>query len=164
MLNSCRPFFRPCLNRLLSRSLVVGTLTTMSWLSGLTPNLLGASGLPDFGSSAYAQSVSDLDLIRFARAAFAIELKRRAIEQEIKNITGGNVPEIGCYQPEKMATLPNNIRDIVKDFCDFSKQTIRGNGLTIPRFNTIKSNYENDSALKKRVDSELLRIQQNAGS
>lgn len=72
------------------------------------------------------------------------------------------MPEIGCYQPGKMATLSNNIRDIVKDFCDFSRRTIQDNSLTIPRFNAIKINYENDPALKKRVDNELLQIQQNA--
>lgn len=154
MLNFCRPFFRFCPNRLLSRSLAVSTLTIIGLLSGLTPDLLGQSR----STSAYAQSVSDVELTRFARAAFTIELRRRAIEQEIKSRTGGNVPEIGCYQPEKMAALPENIRDIVRDFCDFSKQTIKGNQLTVSRFNAIKANYENDPALKKRVDSELLRM------
>lgn len=154
MLNFCRPFFRFCPNRLLSRSLAISTLTIIGLLSGLTPDLLGQFGI----SSAYAQSVSDVELTRFARAAFTIELRRRAIEQEIKSRTGGNVPEIGCYQPEKMAALPENIRDIVRDFCDFSKQTIKGNQLTVSRFNAIKANYENDPALKKRVDSELLRM------
>ena len=158
MLN-CHHFFQFCPNRLLWRSFVVSTLTTIGLLSGLTPDLLRQSRLPGFGSSAYAQSVSALELTQFAKAAFAIELRRRVIQQDIKNRTGGNVPEIGCYQPEKMATLPDSIRSMVKDFCDFSKQTIKGNGLTVSRFNAIKVNYENDPVLKKRVDSELLRIQ-----
>jgi hypothetical protein len=143
---------------MLSRSLFIVTLSSIGLLSGLAPDLSGRFERVAFSNAAYAQDFSDGDLAKFARAAFAIEIERRNIEQKISSMTGGNVPQVGCDRPGNLAKLPDNVRDVFVDFCKFSKQTIQSNDLTVGQFNAIKNNYNSNPVIKKRVDSELRRI------
>ena len=150
--------FASASNRTAQRSLFIVTLSSLGLLSGLAPDLSGRFGRVAFDSAAYAQNFSDTDLAKFARAAFAIEIERRNIEQKISSMTGGNVPQVSCDRPGNLAKLPENVRDVFVDFCNFSKQTIQSNNLTVGQFNAIKNNYNSNPAVKKRVDSELRRI------
>lgn len=157
MFNFCR-LFASHPNRMLSRALVIVTVSSIGLLSGLAPDLSGRFGRVAFSNAAYAQDFSDGDLAKFARAAFAIEIERRNIEQKISSMTGGNVPQVGCDRPENLANLQDNVRGIFVDFCNFSKQTIQNNQLTVGQFNAIKTNYNSNPEVKKRVDGELRRI------
>lgn len=157
MFNFCR-IFASYPNRMLSRSLLVITFSSLGLVFGLAPDLSGRFERVAFSSAAYAQDFSDGDLGKFARAAYAIELKRRNIEQEISSMAGGNVPEVSCDRPDNLTQLPDNIRSTFVDFCNFSKQTIQNNGLSVGQFNAIKTKYNSDSEVKKRVDNELRNV------
>jgi len=157
MFKFCR-LFASYPNRMLPRSLVIVTLSSLGLLFSLTPDLSKGYGSVAFSNAAYAQDFSEGDIAKFARAAFAIEIERRNVEQKISSMTGGNVPEVGCDRPDNLTKLPDNIRNVFVDFCKFSKQTIQSNELTVGQFNAIKNNYNSDPAVKKRVDSELRRI------
>jgi hypothetical protein len=164
MINFCRPFFRPYLNRMLSRSLVVGAFATVGLLSGLTPDLSGRSSALVFSSAAYAQAVSDTEVTNYAQAVLAMEPVRQTAFNEIKKmIESGDIPAIVCHKPESLDVLPGNARSIAVDYCNRSKNIVESNGLRIARFNAITVNLQNDPNLKKRIHNELIRIQ-NASS
>lgn len=134
-------------------------LCTVGLLSGLAPDLSASSPTQIFSSTAIAQAVSDDEVARFARTALIIERRRLAVVEDIKNRTGGNVPEITCDSPERLDSLPTNIRDDVRSFCEFSRQTIQANQLSVGRFLQIRNSQASDSTLKQRIDRELLRLQ-----
>ncbi|MBW4662748.1 MAG: DUF4168 domain-containing protein [Chroococcus sp. CMT-3BRIN-NPC107] len=144
-------------NRMLLRSLVILGFSSVGLLSGLAPDVSGRFGIV-FNTAAYAQEFSDSDIAKFARAAFPIEIERRKTEQKIRAMTGGNVPEIGCDRQEDISNLSGDIRSAVVDFCKFSADKIRENGLEVGRFNAIKIKYSSDLAFKKRVNQELRRL------
>jgi Domain of unknown function (DUF4168) len=145
-------------NRIISRLLVASVLSSLGFFFGVTPDISGHFGSMVFESAAYAQEFSDSDITKFARAALPIEIKRRDTEQKIKGMNGGSVPEIGCDQTENLGNLSGDVRSAVVDFCQFSADKIRENGLEVGQFNAIKIRYNSDPAIKKRVNQELRRL------
>ncbi len=143
---------------MLSRLFVVVFFSSLGLLSGVAPDISGRFGRIAFGSAAYAQEFSDRDIAKFARAAFSIEIERRNTEQKIKGMTGGSVPEIACNQTENLGSLSGDVRSAVVDFCRFSANKIRENGLDVGQFNAIKTRYNSDPAIRKRVNQELGRL------
>ncbi|WP_009631189.1 DUF4168 domain-containing protein [Synechocystis sp. PCC 7509] len=145
-------------NRMLSRSLVVVVLSALGLLCGVAPDVSGRFGSIVFSSAAYAQEFSDSDIAKFARAAFSIEVERRNTQQKIRTMTGGNAPEISCDQPQALTNLSENVRSEFVDFCKFSADKIKENNLEVGQFNAIKTRYNSDPAVKKRVNEQLRRL------
>ena len=145
-------------NRMLSRSFIIVVVSAIGLLSGVAPDISGRFGSIVFSSAAYAQEFSDSDIAKFARAAFPIEIERRNTQQKIKAMTGGNAPEISCDRPESLANLSGEVRSEFGNFCEFSAKKIRENNLDVGRFNAIKTRYNSDPAVKKRVNQELRRL------
>lgn len=155
--------FQPYFNRILSKSLLVGTLSIVGLLSGLTPGLSGTShtsGTLVFSTSASAQSaVSQAEVQNYARAVLAIEQIRQSAYSEIKKIVG-NVPEIVCNNPASIRALPRGVQEIAKAYCDQSSAIVgnyfpRGN----TRFNEITSLMKKNPVLYQRIQTELGRQQ-----
>ena len=159
MMNFCRPFARPCLSRMLLRSLVMGTLATVSLLSGLAPDLSGRSGTLVFSFAAYAQEISTEEATNYAQAGMEIEQLRQKAHDDIKNIIGREPPAIVCDKPESLNALTGDARNIAGDYCNRSQEIVKNNHLSIGRFNAITVNLQNDTNLKKRIDNELMRLQ-----
>jgi hypothetical protein len=165
MIDFCRPSFQPRLNRMLLRALVVGAFATVGLLSGIAPDLSGRSPTLVFISAAYAQDVSDAEVKSYAQAVLKAEPVRQAASDEIKKILGSeNTDSIVCHNPESLDTLPDSAQNVAVDFCNEYKNIVEGYGLTITRFNEITVNLQNDPNLEKRIQRELLRIQNAAGS
>ncbi len=162
MMNSFRQGSRVWLTRVLSQSLMVGVISSAGLLVGLTPKL--SEYLPNFlfSASAYAQAVSDTDVANYARSVLAIEPIRQSAYEDIKRQLAPNqaIPQIVCNQPDSLAQLPGNVRTIVVNFCQQSKDIVEGNGLTIARFNEITVTQQNDPNVQRRIQAALLRIQQ----
>lgn len=145
-------------NRILSQSLVVVFFSALGLVSGVTPDFSGRFGSIVFSNAAYAQEVSDSDIAKFARAAFSIEMERRSTQQKIRSMTGGNVPEVSCDRSEALANLSGDVRSEFVDFCEFSANKIKENGLEVGQFNAIKNKYNSDRVVKQRVNQELRRL------
>jgi hypothetical protein len=150
-------------NRILSKSLLVGTLSIVGLLSGLTPGLSGTSHTSDilvFSTSASAQSaVSNEEVQNYARAVLAIEQIRQSAYSEIKKIIG-NVPEIVCNNSASINALPRGVQGIARAYCKQSSAIVgnyfpRGNA----RFNEITSLMQSNPGLRQRIQSELVRQQ-----
>ncbi|MFB2837441.1 DUF4168 domain-containing protein [Floridanema evergladense] len=141
----------PLLNQVISHFLLVTSLASIGVLCGLAPNLSFRSPHLIFSSSAFAQSISDDELRRYVRAAYIIEKKRQAIVQGIvsRNLS---VPDTTC-------AAGGNVTAELKDFCEFSRQTIEANQLTVGRFEQIRNAIQSDPNLKQKVDAELRRLQ-----
>ncbi len=111
MMNSA--FHSPSrLNKMLARSLTLGTLSALSLLLGLTPNLSGQTARL-FDSAAHAQS-QEPTFTRYVRAAYELEITRRPLDEEVKKLTGGNAPSNVC---SKVDQVQANVRDRVRDIC-----------------------------------------------
>lgn len=162
IMNCFRYGSRINLKGLLSQSLIVGALSAAGLLSGLVPGLSGRLPVLVIGDAARAQTISDAEVVNYARAVLAIEPKRQAAYQEIQNKSGSaSVPPIVCSDSTSINKLPGNVRNIAVKFCNDSKAIVETNGLNIARFNEITSLQQNDSALQKRIQDELKRQQQN---
>ncbi|MFB2935089.1 DUF4168 domain-containing protein [Aerosakkonemataceae cyanobacterium BLCC-F154] len=151
MTNANFPISLSSLNQVIPQALLVTFLASMGVLSGLAPNLSFRSPHLILSSSAFAQSISDDEVRRFAQAAYTIEKKRQAVVQGIvrRNL---RIPDDTC-------AAGGNIPPELKDFCEFSRQTIEANQLTVGRFQQIRSAVQSDPALKQKVDAELRRLQ-----
>ncbi|NJR63227.1 MAG: DUF4168 domain-containing protein [Cyanobacteria bacterium CRU_2_1] len=146
----------------LARSLIIGAISTASILFGLVPNLQHpTSGFTlDFNTAAYAQSISDEEVISYARSVLAIEPFRQAAYEQIKQITGSsNVPQIACHRPSSLNELPSNIRQIAIDYCNQAISIVESNSLTISRFNEITVAHQSDSTLSERIQQIILQLQ-----
>jgi hypothetical protein len=151
MTNANSPISLSSLNQVISRPLLVTFLSAIAILCGLAPDLSFRSFDSIWSSSAFAQSISDDEVRRFAQAAYAIERKRQAVVEGIvrRNLA---VPDTTCASG-------GNIPPELRDFCEFSRQTIEANQLTVGRFQQIRGAVQSDPTLKQKVDAELRRLQ-----
>jgi len=152
MINANSPTSLSLLNQVISRSLLVTFLASIGVLCGLAPNLSFRCPHLILSSSAFAQSISDDEVKRFAQAAYAIEKKRQSIVQGIvrRNL---QIPDDTC------ATGGNISPPELKDFCDFSRDTLKANQLTVGRFEQIRKAMQSDTKLKEKIDAELSSLQ-----
>ncbi|GAB4378632.1 MAG: hypothetical protein Kow00121_31020 [Elainellaceae cyanobacterium] len=154
------------INRLLTRSLLLGTLSIAGILLGVVPAVQPASGFSwsglelNFNHAAYAQAVTDEEIIDYARSVLAIEPLRQDAYEQIKQITGSaNVPSIACHRPSSLNELPGNVREIAVSYCNQAIAIVESNNLTISRFNAITVAHQSDSALSDRIQQAILRLQ-----
>jgi hypothetical protein len=149
---------RPSLTRIFSQSLLIGTLTTISLFSGLTPGLSRDFQSVVFSSSAQAQAVNDDELTRYVRASIRIEALRLATYEEIKRANNGTVPEIRSCS---LQGLSSNVASIWKRFCSQAEDLIEKEGISNGRYNVITKMRQEDPALERRVlmqrDQQLKR-------
>ncbi|MGB7439910.1 MAG: DUF4168 domain-containing protein [Coleofasciculaceae cyanobacterium] len=149
------------LNRIFSQSLVVGVFAVIGLLSGVIPNFSENSNTLVFSTAAYAQqTVTDKEVTDFANAIMEIEELRQDAFGEIKNMFGGNVPEIVCNDNQSINNLPTQVRNAVQDFCNESSAVVEDH---FPqgknsRFNQIANLMQNNPSLRQRIQNEMRRI------
>lgn len=97
----------------------------------------------------------------YARAVLAIEPSRQAAYSEILQEVNDEqkVSQVACAQPETIATLPGDVREIAVNYCQRAKQIGESNGLTMTQFNTITASAQADPELQQRIQNELIRLQ-----
>ena len=147
------------LSRIISQSLMVGTIACAGLLTGVVPGLSGQSPSLVFGSAAQAQEISNEEIANYARAVLSIEPRRLQAVKEIKGMVG-SVPPVVCNETRNINRLRGDVRGVAVNYCDFAKKIIETNGLTVARFNAITLSQQADPALKQRIQAELLRLQQ----
>ncbi|OKH31714.1 hypothetical protein NIES2119_28120 [[Phormidium ambiguum] IAM M-71] len=145
------PISLSSLNQVISRSLLVTFLALIGVLCGLAPNLSSRSPNLILSSAALAQSsISDDEVRRYTQAAYTIEIRRLAVVEEMAR---RNLPV-----PDNTCAAGGNVPAALKDFCEFSRQTIEANQLSVGRFQQIRNAVQSDPTLKQRVDAELRRL------
>lgn len=157
------PYYsRLSLNRILSQSLVVGTLSVLGLFSGLIPELSKGSPTLVFSASADAQqAVSADEITRYAQAVLAIEKLRQSAYREIKLLIGSEVPEIVCNRSETIKALPAEAQGIAQNYCNQSSGIVANyfpQGKNA-RFNEITILMQSNPTLRSRIKNELSRLQ-----
>jgi hypothetical protein len=146
--------------------LTLRVFLTLGWLVGLTAILAGcssnsASETPTEIPTVSGDSISAEEVENYAKTVLAIEPSRQSAYNEIQQlINDEQFPDVTCTQSDTIATLPSNIRDIAVNYCNQSKQISESQGLTLSQFNTITASAQADPELQKRIQNELVRLQQ----
>ncbi len=148
--------------QVISKTLSVTVISSISLLSGLTPNVseVGFS----FGVSAvHAQANSNFsneEITNYARVVLALESRRHQVFNEIKKVMG-EVPRIVCDEPSSINALPGNAPQLAVSYCDQAKQVIEARGLTVARFNEITQQQQKDAQFRQRIQAEISRLMQS---
>ena len=162
MTDFCHFYFLANLKRVLWRSLVLSAISTVGLSIGLLTDLSSSSSNLLFSTVVYAQQFSETDLTKYARAVLEAEPVREAALGEIKQKIGsGDVPPIACYKPETLDNLPENARNVAKDYCNKYEGIVKKYFTSVEQFNSITKTVQNDPNLKKRIQDEMLRLQGN---
>jgi hypothetical protein len=145
------------MQRVLTQSLLLGSLSSIAVLCGWAPNLPGQTANP-FDSAAYAQ---ESPFTRYVRAAVDIEKTRQRLLDQVKQLTGGNVPSNVCHS-ENVEKINPGVRDQVKGICDtFSAQAgqiVARNGLNRSEFNQFQRQAQQDAGVRAQIEAEIRRL------
>lgn len=116
---------------------------------------------PDVPPAPSPVFLSDEEVTNYAKALLAIEPFRRAAYNQLEQ-SSSNVPLIICNQPQTIADLPKDVKEIAVNYCTSSLEIAQRNGFTVTRFNDITANLPTDRDLRQLLEDELLRQQKNS--
>ena len=164
------PIIQLCPQGLLSRSLLVATLSTLGLMISITPRWSNFSLDSIFTKAVYAQeslieqAVTREEVTKYADSVLEIENLRTEVYREIKNefqkrSPGVSVPPIICNDKRSVNELPENIQVIAVSYCNQAKEIIERNDLTVSRFNEITQLQRKDRTWQEKIQAELIRIQ-----
>jgi hypothetical protein len=143
---------------MLSKSFLIGVSFTIGFVAS---NIVSIS-------KADAQTPSPVDnneIVQYSRALLTIEQNRLQAFDDIKKISGGEVPPIVCNQPKTIAALSTKkARDIATKYCQRSETIVKDSGLSIQRFNNITLKLRNDESLKEQIRKALIDLQKKPNS
>ncbi len=105
--------------------------------------------------------LSDEEVTNYAKAVLAIEPFRRAAYNQVEQ-NSSKVPLIICNQPQTIADLPLDVKEIAVNYCTRSLEIAQRNGFTVSRFNDITANLPADRDLRQLLEDELLRQQRKS--
>ncbi len=157
----------PKLNKLYVRILSSSVLALMSLTSGLIPEISVRShdahensGLTiSLSREAYGQQFTPEETENYAKAGYAVELLRREVYQEIKNLINEPPPNIVCDQQLTIDNLKPEVKEIANRYCNQSRQIVQQHNLTINRFNELKTHYDRRDSFYQQVQGILLKLQ-----
>lgn len=158
----------PKLNKLYFRILSSSVLALIGLTAGLIPEISLRS--PEdvnqisrltisWSTSAYGQQYSPEEMENYAKAGYEVELLRREVYQEIKNLMGASLPNIVCDQQSTIDSLKPEVQEIANRYCSQSQQIVQQNNLSVNRFNELKTYYENHDTFYHQVQEVLLKLQ-----
>jgi hypothetical protein len=149
------------LSRILTRLLISGVLSALGILCGFVPEFSWQSTQLIFNSSAYTQDFNDNQVNQYAKAVLQMESYRQQAYREISQVMGKTPPEIACNQRDSFRSLPPLAQRIAVDYCNTSKKIVESSGLSTSQFNAITLRIRSDESLKRRIQSEIRRIQKS---
>lgn len=167
MIDFCRLYFLANLNRMLLRSLLLSTLSTVSLSTGLAPTLSFSSSYLIFDTVAYAQEFSEADVKNYAATVLEAEETRKNSLNKIEEIMsrerpGQKVPEITCYEKEAWwSQVPESAQNVAENFCNEYARIVKKHFSSPTQFNQITKKVLEDKSLAERVQNEMRRLQNN---
>lgn len=158
-------FTLPKLNQLCVRLISSSILASLGIMLGMTPQIsLRSSDLDllvtvSLSDNAYGQQFTSTETESYARAGYEVELLRREVYQEIKNLLDETPPNIVCDQRSTFNNLKPEIKNIANRYCTQSRQIVQRNNLSISRFNELKTQYDRQDSFYQQVQKILLKLQ-----
>lgn len=108
-----------------------------------------------FDSAVYAQESS---FTRYVRAAFDIEKTRQGLLEQMKQLTGGNVPNNVCQNVDQMNPgIREQAKTICNTFAAQAKQIVARNGLKPEEFNKYQRQAQ-EAAMRSQIEAEVRRL------
>ena len=157
------------LNKLSIRILNTSVLASIGLAIGLIPELkismrsLDLNVIPSITVSlsnhAYAQEFTPQETRNYAKAGYEIELLRRELYQETKNLINQPPPNIVCDERSTIDSLQPEVREIADRFCSQTLEIVKQNNLTVERYNELKTYYDRQDSFYQQVQSILLELQ-----
>lgn len=176
-----RSHFRLGSKRIVTAYVVVGALSTISALSGLTltriqfvPTMTLSAAHAQVRNEGITSDASNDEISRYALSVLQIDGPRNEAYTEIKNILieadlSGDRSDVAlsCGSnrniSRNLARLPRNVRPdvrlIIVNFCNEAREIVENNGLTVRRFNHITGAHREDPRLADRIREEMLTLQ-----
>ncbi len=114
---------------------------------------------PRFSQSAPAESISSPELKKYAKALIEIEPLRVSALETISKKVDGNLPNLMCYQPDSMGSLPGDARKVFVNYCNQSQSIAQGYGLGLERFNEITNLVKSNARLQARLQRQVTCFQ-----
>lgn len=155
----------PKLNQLCVRLINSSILASLGIMLGLTPEIsiqsteINSLITISLASSAYGQQFTPAETENYAKAGYEVELLRRKVYQEIKNLIKEPPPNILCDQQSTIDQLNSKIKNIANRYCTESRQIVQRHNLSINRFNELKSYYDRQDTFYQQVQEVLLKLQ-----
>ena len=158
----------PKLNKLSIRIFSSSVLASISLAIGLIPEIESMRS-PDLNiipslaitlsNKAYAQKFTPEEIRNYAKAGYEIELLRRKLYQETKNLINEPPPNIVCDQESTINSLQPEVREIADRFCTQTPEIVKQNNLTIERYNELTTYYDRQDSFYQQVQNILLELQ-----
>ena len=157
----------PKLNKLSIRILSSSVLASIGLAIGLIPEIqlvrspeLNIIPLTvSLSNKAYAQEFTPDETRNYAKAGYQIELLRRKLYQETKNLINEPPPNIVCDEQSTIDSLQPEVRQIADRFCNQTPEIVKQNNLTIERYNELTTYYNRQDSFYQQVQSILLELQ-----
>ena len=157
----------PKLNKLSIRILSSSVLASIGLAIGLIPEIqlvrspeLNIIPLTvSLSNKAYAQEFTSEETRNYAKAGYQIELLRRKLYQETKNLINEPPPNIVCDEQSTINSLQPEVRQIADRFCNQTPEIVKQNNLTIERYNELTTYYNRQDSFYQQVQSILLELQ-----
>ncbi|NJL52138.1 MAG: DUF4168 domain-containing protein [Hydrococcus sp. SU_1_0] len=138
----------------------------ISWrFFGLTPAItINSSNVNSpiiltLANNAYGQQFTPAETESYAKAGYEVELLRREVYQEIKNLINEPPPNILCDQQSTINILKPEIKNIANRYCTESRQIVQRHSLSVNRFNELKTYYDRQDTFYQQVQGVLLKLQ-----
>lgn len=158
-------FTSPKLNQLRVRLIGSSILASLGIMLGMTPQIsLRSSDLEplvtvSLSDNAYGQQFTSTETESYAKAGYEVELLRREVYQEIKNLLDETPPNIVCDQRSTLNNLKPEVKNIANRYCTESRQIVQRHNLSISRFNELKTQYDRQDSFYQQVQKILLKLQ-----
>jgi Domain of unknown function (DUF4168) len=155
----------PKLNQLWVRLISSSILASLGVFSGLTPEMsinssnVNSPIIVTLANKAYGQQFTPAETESYAKAGYEVELLRRKVYQEIKNLIKEPPPNILCDQQSTIDILKPEIKNIANRYCTQSRQIVQRHSLSVNRFNELKTYYDRQDTFYQQVQAVLLKLQ-----
>lgn len=159
----------PKLNKLSIRILSSSVLASIGLGIGLIPEIELSMRSPDLNTirsitvslsnRVYAQEFTAEEIRHYAKAGYEIELLRRKLYQETKNLINEPPPNIVCDEQSTINNLQPEVREIADRFCSQTPEIVKQNNLTVERYNELTTYYNRQDSFYQQVQSILLELQ-----
>lgn len=134
----------------------------VSILIGLAPEKCSWQSLcHNVGFFAYSQDLTEIQIIKYAKAVLIIETQRQQAYRTIQTLLGRNPPEIICNKAETFRTLTPEAKKVAVNYCSVSKKAVENSGLSVAEFNNITLKLQTDQALERRIQQTILKLHKN---
>jgi len=170
---------RPEPKQMLSKSLIVGALSTFGWLLGLVPALdvspsadcFVPRNTPDcfvprnaarFETSAYAQQYNPQQVNAFAQSILEIELAREATQRQNPGTAQNFECDIASGRVMDINSFASEIRQPIQNLCNQSQSILQQNRLSAAQFRQMKNRYDRNPQQYPQITAAFGRLcQQN---